>query len=195
MQTWRSQPSVRSEGGIRCCSQLRWHPKNVLGSLSVTRAYDHYQLLGLQEDADLEEIKAAFKRKALELHPDVNKEEGAPQMFMQCREAYETLSNAQCRSEYDRQQQYLRRRSAGFRTRMGYRRTQGYQMYDGGHDGLEWEEERGYPYHEEEPLGSGQNHTVRVGPYTVSMSPGAAADVVVDKDGSIFIGGMWTGAL
>jgi hypothetical protein len=47
-----------------------------LSSLAMA-APNHYELLGLEQGASEEEVKAAFRRKAKELHPDVNSEVGA----------------------------------------------------------------------------------------------------------------------
>ena len=48
------------------------------------------------------DIKKAFRRKARELHPDVNPDPQAEALFKEAAEAYETLSNAETRSLYDR---------------------------------------------------------------------------------------------
>lgn len=54
-------------------------------------APNHYELLGLEQGASEEEVKAAFRRKAKELHPDVNAEVGA-----QNSRTIGQLSTAQC---------------------------------------------------------------------------------------------------
>ena len=63
---------------------------------------DYYEILGVARDADEADIKKAFRRKARELHPDVNPDPKAEEMFKEAAEAYETLSNAETRGLYDR---------------------------------------------------------------------------------------------
>lgn len=61
----------------------------------------YYTILGLKSDATQEEIKRAYRKRSLEVHPDVNKESNANEMFVRLKEAYEILGNSQKRSEYD----------------------------------------------------------------------------------------------
>jgi hypothetical protein len=49
-----------------------------------------YEILGIDREATIEEIKQAFRKKALEFHPD--KCGGDGEMFIKIREAYETLT-------------------------------------------------------------------------------------------------------
>lgn len=63
---------------------------------------DYYEVLGVSRGASPEEIKKAFRRKARQYHPDVNKDDGAAEQFKELNEAYEVLSDEQKRAAYDR---------------------------------------------------------------------------------------------
>ena len=63
---------------------------------------NYYEILGVSKEATQVEIKAAFRKKARELHPDVNKAPDAEERFKELGKAYETLSNDEKRSLYDR---------------------------------------------------------------------------------------------
>ena len=64
---------------------------------------DAYEVLGVPRDADERQIKKAFRTKARELHPDVNRHDAdAEEKFKELAEAHEILSDAEKRSVYDR---------------------------------------------------------------------------------------------
>ncbi|MEI6801402.1 MAG: DnaJ domain-containing protein [Pseudomonadota bacterium] len=64
-----------------------------------------YEILDLKQNATQEEIKAAFRKKAMEHHPDRNpNNKESEEKFKQVNAAYEVLGNPQKRLKYDRQQ-------------------------------------------------------------------------------------------
>lgn len=65
-------------------------------------AKDLYEILGVSKDASESEIKKAFRRRARELHPDVNKAADAEDQFKELNEAYDVVSDPNKRAQYDR---------------------------------------------------------------------------------------------
>lgn len=62
---------------------------------------DYYENLGVSKDSSLDEIKKAYKKLAMQYHPDRNKEAGAEEKFKEISEAYAVLSDKEKRSTYD----------------------------------------------------------------------------------------------
>ncbi|XP_027355696.1 NAD(P)H-quinone oxidoreductase subunit T, chloroplastic [Abrus precatorius] len=80
---------------------------NLLGEnfadLLATSSGSHYEFLGVSPDADLEEIKVAYRRLSKEYHPDTTSLplKTASEKFMKLREIYNLLSNDESRRFYD----------------------------------------------------------------------------------------------
>ena len=62
---------------------------------------DFYETLGVSKSASKEEIKSAYRKMAMQNHPDRNKSPDAEEKFKEINEAYEVLSNDQKKNAYD----------------------------------------------------------------------------------------------
>lgn len=63
---------------------------------------DYYDVLEVSKSANANEIKRAYRKKAKQYHPDVNKDPGAEEKFKEVQEAYDVLSDENKRATYDR---------------------------------------------------------------------------------------------
>src|SRR6187399_3525679 len=73
-----------------------------MGGTIVSR--DYYEILGVRRDASTDEIKKAYRQAALKHHPDRNPDDknGAELKFKEASKAYQVLSDADKRAQYDR---------------------------------------------------------------------------------------------
>ncbi len=70
---------------------------------------DLYAILNLSppyESLSKKDIKTAYRKRALETHPDRNKKPNATEEFNRCKQAYNTLSDDKPREEYDRKRRF-----------------------------------------------------------------------------------------
>lgn len=69
----------------------------------MTTKNDYYDILGVDKSASAAEIKSAYRKKALEWHPDRHKDnkEEAEKKFKEVNEAYQVLSDSQKKGAYD----------------------------------------------------------------------------------------------
>lgn len=64
-------------------------------------AKDYYRVLGVGKDASAEDIKKAFRKIAMQYHPDRNSAPEAEEKFKEANEAYAVLSDPDKRKQYD----------------------------------------------------------------------------------------------
>ncbi len=63
---------------------------------------DYYTILGVERDANPEQVKKAYRRRAMKVHPDVAPGDDAADQFKELNEAYEVLSDPNKRAIFDR---------------------------------------------------------------------------------------------
>lgn len=62
---------------------------------------DYYQILGLEKDCTVEDVRKAYRKLSLKVHPDKNKAPGAEDAFKAVSKAFQCLSDAESRKRYD----------------------------------------------------------------------------------------------
>jgi molecular chaperone DnaJ len=75
---------------------------------------DYYKILGVQENADQDTIKKAYRIMAKKFHPDKNKDSGAEEEFKKITEAYENIGDVSKRQAYDRKRNHQDHFFGGF---------------------------------------------------------------------------------
>ncbi len=70
--------------------------------MTTTEKRDYYEVLGVPKDATKDQLKSAYRKLALQYHPDRNKAPGAEEHFKEISEAYGVLSDDAKRAQYDR---------------------------------------------------------------------------------------------
>src|SRR5919201_1438463 len=80
---------------------------------------DYYEILGVSRSATDDEIKKAYRKLALQFHPDRNKAPEATERFKEATEAYQVLSDSEKRGMYDRYGHSAFDRGAGQRVQRG----------------------------------------------------------------------------
>ena len=67
---------------------------------------DYYEILGVLRNASIIEIKKAYRKLALQWHPDVSKSPNAHEKFIEINEAYLMLSDLDARERYNKEYDY-----------------------------------------------------------------------------------------
>ena len=84
---------------------------------------DYYKILGVSKDADVKDIKTAYRKLARQYHPDLHPEEGGGDKFKEIAEAYEVLKDAGRREKFDELLEYGDQSSQGFQPPPGWQQN------------------------------------------------------------------------
>ncbi|KAJ2739090.1 hypothetical protein H4S06_006343 [Coemansia sp. BCRC 34490] len=71
--------------------------------VSTRASSDYYAILGVSPEASTEEIRTAYMKRALQVHPDRNASATATKEFQALADAYYVLGDTERRSQYDRE--------------------------------------------------------------------------------------------
>lgn len=86
----------KSEFGLLfCCSFM------IICCLTISSLEDPYKILGVSRFATIQEIRRSYKQLAKEWHPDKSSDPDAEQRFVEIKQAYELLADADRRRAYD----------------------------------------------------------------------------------------------
>jgi len=85
---------------------------------------DYYKILGVSKNADVKDIKIAYRKLARKYHPDLNPAEGVGEKFKEIAEAYEVLKDTGRRAKFDELLEYGDQSSQGFQPPPGWQQNQ-----------------------------------------------------------------------
>ncbi|MFK7837458.1 MAG: DnaJ C-terminal domain-containing protein [Sulfitobacter sp.] len=91
---------------------------------------DYYKVLGVAKDANADDIKKAFRKRARKYHPDINTGADAEAKFKDLNEAYEVLKDPERRAAYDQLGQEPPQGQGAYRPPPGW--DTGYSFSEGG---------------------------------------------------------------
>ncbi|KAK3210862.1 hypothetical protein Dsin_015568 [Dipteronia sinensis] len=67
----------------------------------IKRTKDYYEVLGVEKSCSVEDVRKAYRKLSLKVHPDKNKAPGAEESFKMVSKAFQCLSNEENRKKYD----------------------------------------------------------------------------------------------
>ncbi|XP_078158301.1 chaperone protein dnaJ 49-like isoform X2 [Carex rostrata] len=82
-------------------TSINYTEEQVRAVREIRKNNDYYAILGVEKSSSAEEIKRAYRKLSLKIHPDKNKAPGAEEAFKNVSKAFNCLSNEQSRRNYD----------------------------------------------------------------------------------------------
>ncbi|KAI4344117.1 hypothetical protein L6164_011385 [Bauhinia variegata] len=99
------QPSLRqrvsSTGSSSSSSSASYTDEQITIVREIRRKNNYYELLGLEKSCTVEDVRKAYRKLSLKVHPDKNKAPGAEEAFKAVSKAFQCLSNEESRKKYD----------------------------------------------------------------------------------------------
>ncbi|KMZ68632.1 Chaperone protein dnaJ 49 [Zostera marina] len=97
--TRRVPPS--SASSVTSDSTKAYTEEQILIVRKIKKVKDYYQVLGLERNCTTEDMRKAYRKLSLKVHPDKNKAPGAEEAFKALSKAFQCLSNEESKQRYD----------------------------------------------------------------------------------------------
>ncbi|KAM3325443.1 chaperone protein dnaJ 49 [Capsicum chacoense] len=95
-----SVPTTESSGGVR--RRVSGYTEEQVSIVrELKKKKDYYDILGLEKGCSVEEVRKAYRKLSLKVHPDKNKAPGAEEAFKMVSKAFKCLSDEESRRTYD----------------------------------------------------------------------------------------------
>ncbi|OIV98212.1 hypothetical protein TanjilG_18751 [Lupinus angustifolius] len=98
------QPSIRrrvSAPGSSSSSAASYTEEQITVVREIRRKKNYYEILGLEKSCAVEDVRKAYRKLSLKVHPDKNKAPGAEEAFKAVSKAFQCLSNEESKRKYD----------------------------------------------------------------------------------------------
>ncbi|KAJ6817112.1 chaperone protein dnaJ 49 [Iris pallida] len=97
----REPPAVSSAAAERSGLDRGYTEEHVKSIREIRKSKDYYAILGVERSCSVEEIRKAYRKLSLKVHPDKNKAPGADEAFKIVSRAFKCLSEEEPRRRYD----------------------------------------------------------------------------------------------
>ncbi|KAJ6803608.1 chaperone protein dnaJ 49 [Iris pallida] len=98
----REHPTATSSGAAKRSGLDRGYTEDHVKSIrEIRKSKDYYTILGVERSCSVEEIRKAYRKLSLKVHPDKNKAPGADEAFKTVSKAFKCLSEDGSRRQYD----------------------------------------------------------------------------------------------
>ncbi|EOY31035.1 Heat shock protein DnaJ isoform 2 [Theobroma cacao] len=100
------QPSIRQRNpstgsAASSSSSASYTEEQITIVKQIKKKKDYYDILGLEKTCSVEDVRKAYRKLSLKVHPDKNKAPGAEEAFKLVSKAFQCLSNEESRKKYD----------------------------------------------------------------------------------------------
>lgn len=96
-----SAAGAPSSSSPKSGESLSYSEEHVTIVKEIKKKKDYYEILGLEKDCSFEDVRKAYRKLSLKVHPDKNKAPGSEDAFKSVSKAFQCLSDEEARKKYD----------------------------------------------------------------------------------------------